>query len=468
MHPLPQSLLVFILLLTASVSLAAQRSLPDFSALVESNGPGVVNISTTQTVRRPPMGGMEAPGEPDSGQFNDFFRHYFGEQGSQEYFDSNSLGSGSIISSDGYILTCAHVVENSREIIVKLTDRREFTATIVGIDQRSDIALLKINASGLPKLTIGEPDKLQVGEWVLAIGSPFGFENSATSGIVSAKRRSLPKESYVPYIQSDVAINPGNSGGPLFNMKGEVVGVNSQIYSRTGGFMGLSFAVPIDLAMQIVNELKTSGRFRRGWAGVSIQEVTRDLAEAFGLKKPVGALIADILPGSPAAKSDLKIGDVVVEFEGRNIVLSSDLAPLVGQTAPGTRARLGVMRGGQLQTNWLMVGELPEVIAAAAAEPPAPPSENGVRLGLSLRDIGPPQFRQLGIRHGVLVEAIANGPAYRAGIRKGDVIIQIDGQAARSSANLYAYLTRAPQDRPLPVLIRRGASALFLALRVKE
>lgn len=467
MCPPAQAVFAFILLLTSSVSVAVERNLPDFSALVESNRPGVVNISTTQTVRRPPPAGMAAPDEPDAGQFNDFFRHYFGEEGAQEYFDSESLGSGSIISSDGYILTCAHVVENAREIIVKLTDRREFIATIVGVDRRSDIALLKINASGLPKLTIGAPDKLRVGEWVLAIGSPFGFESSATSGIVSAKRRSLPKESYVPFIQTDVAINPGNSGGPLFNLKGEVVGVNSQIYSRTGGFMGLSFAVPIDLAMQIVSELKANGRFRRGWAGVTIQEVTRDLAEAFRLKKPMGALIADILPGSPAAKSDLKIGDVVVEYEGRNIVLSSDLAPLVGQTVPGTRARLRVVRGGQLLTNWMIVGELPEAVAAAP-EPSVPPSADGGQLGLSLRDLVPQQLRHLGIRYGVMVESVASGPAYRAGLRKGDVIIQIDGRTARSAANLYAYLTRAPQDRPLPVLVRRGASALFLALRVKE
>ncbi len=468
MTPLPRLFLAFILLLTSSACLAVERKLPDFSGLVESNGPGVVNISTTQTVRRTPLAGMDAaPDEPDAGQFNDFFRHYFGEEGAPEYLDSKSLGSGFIISSDGYILTCAHVVENAKEIIVKLTDRREFIAVIVGTDQRSDIALLKINATGLPKLAIGAPEKLRVGEWVLAIGSPFGFESSATSGIVSAKRRSLPKESYVPYIQTDVAINPGNSGGPLSNMKGEVVGVNSQIYSRTGGFMGLSFAVPIDMAMQIVSELKANGRIRRGWAGVTIQEVTRDLAEAMGLKKPAGALIADILPGSPAAKSELKIGDVVVEFEGHNIVLSSDLAPLVGQTAPGTRARLVVMRGGQLQSTWMIVGELPEVLAAAP-EPSAPPGENGAQLGLILRDMSVQQYRQLGIRHGVLVEGVANGPGYRAGVRKGDVIVQVDGKPMRSAANLYAYLSRAPLDRPLSVLIRRGASALFLALRVKE
>lgn len=467
MRPLPQLVLAIILLLTAVAGHAVERTLPDFSSLVESNGPGVVNISTTQVVRRQPLASKEGPSEPDTGQFNDFFHHYFGEEGAPEYLDSKSLGSGFIISSDGYILTCAHVVENAREIIVKLTDRREFTATIVGTDQRSDIALLKINATGLPKLTIGAPDKLRVGEWVVAIGAPFGFENSATSGIVSAKRRSLPKESYVPFIQTDVAINPGNSGGPLFNMKGEVVGINAQIYSRTGGFMGLSFAVPIDLAMQIVSELKANGRFRRGWAGVTIQEVTRDLAEAMGMQKPMGALIADILPGSPAARSELKVGDVVTEFEGRKIALSSDLAPLVGQTAPGTRARLVVMRGGHLQNTWLMVGELPEVMTAAP-EPFVPPSANEAQLGLSLSDLNPQQYRQLGIRHGVMVEGVANGPGYAAGLRKGDVIVQIDGQPMRSAANLLAYLARSPQGKPLPVLVKRGATALFVALRLKD
>ncbi len=467
MRPLPQSVLACILLLTTLTGHAVERTLPDFSSLVETNGPGVVNISTTQVVRRQPLASKEEPSEPDTGQFNDFFHHYFGEEGAPEYLDSKSLGSGFIISSDGYILTCAHVVENAREIIVKLTDRREYTASIVGTDQRSDIALLKINATGLPKLTIGAPDKLRVGEWVVAIGSPFGFENSATSGIVSAKRRSLPKESYVPFIQTDVAINPGNSGGPLFNMKGEVVGINAQIYSRTGGFMGLSFAVPIDLAMQIVSELKANGHFHRGWAGVTIQEVTRDLAEAMGMQKPMGALIADILPGSPAARSELKVGDVVTEFEGRKIALSSDLAPLVGQTAPGTRARLVVMRGGHLQNTWLMVGELPEVVTATP-EPFVPPSANGAQLGLSLSDLNPQQYRQLGIRHGVMVEGVTNGPGYAAGLRKGDVIVQIDGQPMRSAANLSAYLARAPQDKPLPVLVKRGATALFIALRLKE
>ena len=464
MHPLFKCAPGLVLLVFTTATPAAERQLPDFSRLVEINGPGVVNISTTQITRRSPVPPVDIPGSPEGAPFDDFFRHYFGDGETPEYFDSKSLGSGSIISTDGYILTCAHVVENAKEIIVKLTDRREFVATVIGTDARSDIALLKINASGLPKLTVGDPDKLKVGEWVLAIGSPFGFESSATSGIVSAKRRSLPKENYVPFIQTDVAINPGNSGGPLFNLQGEVIGVNSQIYSRTGGFMGLSFAVPIDLAMQIVKQLKANGHFRRGWAGVTIHDVTRDLALSFGMKKPAGALIADILVGSPAAKSGLKVGDVVVEFEGRQIVMSSDLPPLVGQTLPGTRARLAVIRGGQSQTVWLIVGELPETQVPPQVTPPVD-SQN--RTGLVLRDLSPQQHRRLGVSHGVLVEAVANGPVYEAGVRAGDVILQVDGMPMRSPADLQVYLTRVTKDRPVPMLIRRGTNALFLALKIQ-
>ena len=467
MYPLFRCTSGLALLIFVTAVPAVERPLPDFSRLVEINGPGVVNISTTQIVRRAPAPPAGASESPDGAPFDDFFRHYFGDGGAPEYFDSKSLGSGSIISTDGYILTCAHVVENAKEIIVKLTDRREFVATVIGTDARSDIALLKINASGLPKLTVGDPDKLKVGEWVLAIGSPFGFESSATSGIVSAKRRSLPKENYVPFIQTDVAINPGNSGGPLFNLRGEVIGVNSQIYSRTGGFMGLSFAVPIDLAMQIVKQLKASGHFRRGWAGVTIHDVTRDLALSFGMKKPAGALIADILAGSPAAKSGLKVGDVVMEFEGRHIVMSSDLPPLVGQTLPGTRARLAVMRGGQLQTVWLIVGELPEAQVPQLAPPADSQADSQNRTGLVLRDLSPQQRRRLGVNHGVLVEAVTNGPVYEAGVRTGDVILQVDGMPMRSAADLKVYLTRIPKDRPVPLLIRRGTNALFLALKVR-
>ncbi|HWR86981.1 MAG TPA: trypsin-like peptidase domain-containing protein, partial [Acidiferrobacterales bacterium] len=286
------------------------RALPDFTPLVESSAPAVVNISTTQMVKRPAGPGAEMPEAPEgNAPFNDFLRRYFGEDElPPEFFDNKSLGSGFLVSPDGYILTCAHVVENATEILVRLTDRREFTAKVIGADRRSDVALLKIDATGLPQVRIGNPEKVRVGEWVLAIGSPFGFESSATAGIVSAKGRSLPRENYVPFIQTDVAINPGNSGGPLFNLQGEVIGINSQIYSRTGGFMGLSFAVPIDIAMQVAKQLKASGRVRRGWIGVTIQDVTRELAESFGMKRPTGALIADVLPEGPAAKSDLRVG----------------------------------------------------------------------------------------------------------------------------------------------------------------
>ena len=466
MHSLFKYTPGLVLFVFAVEALAAERPLPDFSRLVEVNAPGVVNISTTQSIPRATAPAIDMPESPNGTPFDDFFRDYLDEGRTPEYFDSKSLGSGSIISADGYILTCAHVVENAKEIIVKLTDRREFIAMVVGADMRSDIALLKINASGLPKLTIGDPSKLKVGEWVLAIGSPFGFESSATSGIVSAKHRSLPKENYVSFIQTDVAINPGNSGGPLFNLRGEVIGVNSQIYSRTGGFMGVSFAVPIDLAMQIVKQLKASGHFRRGWAGVTIHDVTRDLALSFGMKKPVGALIADILSGSPAAKSGLKVGDVVVEFDGRQIILSSDLPPMVGQTLPGTRARLAVMRGGQLQTVWLVVGELPEN-QTPPPEQITPPGSNSDGNGLVLRDLSPQQRGHLGVNHGVLVEAIVSGPVYEAGVRAGDVILQVHGMPVRSAANLRVYLTQIPKDRPVPILIRRGTSALFLALKAQ-
>jgi len=444
---------------------AAERALPDFSTLVQANGPAVVNISTTQIVRRLSVPGLDEPGAPGDGPLNDLLRHYFGDEGGPEYYDSKSLGSGFIISPDGYILTCAHVVENAEEVVVKLTDRREYTARVVGADRSSDVALLKINATGLPKVVIGDPARLKVGEWVLAIGSPFGFENSATAGIVSAKGRSLPQENYVPFIQTDVAINPGNSGGPLFNLRGQVVGINSQIYSRTGGFMGLSFAVPIDMAVEVSTQLKLHGRVTRGWIGVTIQDITRDLAESFGMKRPYGALVADILPDSPAARSELKVGDVVVEYAGHHINLSSDLPPLVGQTAPGTRARVVVVRAGQLQTLAVTVGELPEEGMEAAPKEPALPEGHRV-LGLALTDLSSDQRRQLGVTHGVMVTSIGDGPALDAGIRPGDVILRFNGRVVNDVKELRQLITLVPADRAVPVLIRRGATSLFVALRV--
>ena len=445
------------------------RALPDFTPLVESNAAAVVNISTTQMVKRPSGPGVEIPEAPEgNGPFNDFLRRYFGEDElPPEFFDNKSLGSGFLVSPDGYILTCAHVVENATEILVRLTDRREFTARVVGADRRSDVALLKIDATGLPQVRIGEPERVRVGEWVLAIGSPFGFESSATAGIVSAKGRSLPRENYVPFIQTDVAINPGNSGGPLFNLKGEVIGINSQIYSRTGGFMGLSFAVPIDIAMQVSKQLKASGHVQRGWIGVTIQDVTRELAESFGMKRPSGALIADVLPDGPAAKSDLRVGDVVMEYEGHRISLSADLPPLVGLTAPGTRANLNIIRSGQTQSVTVTIAELPEETAESKPVAPPGPERPGV-LGMQLKDLTPAQRKQLGVSQGVLAEKVAEGPALKAGLRPGDVILQVQGKPMHSVAELRELAPQLPRNKPVPVLVRRGAAALFLALRITE
>jgi serine protease Do len=459
---LPLALLLWVFAATAQA--AVRVGLPDFASLVQNNGPAVVNISTTQVVKQPmlPQGIPDTPDAP----FNEFFRRYFGEGGAPEQFDTKSLGSGFIISSDGYILTAAHVVENAKEVVVKLTDRREFNAKVVGADKRSDVALLKIEATGLPKVAIGDPQKLQVGEWVLAIGSPFGFENSATAGIVSAKGRSLPTENYVPFIQTDVAINPGNSGGPLFNLNGEVVGINSQIYSRTGGFMGLSFAVPIDMANNIANQLKATGHVKRGWLGITIQDVTRELAKSFGMRKPHGALVSDILPNSPAAKSDLRVGDVVVEYDGTTIDLSSDLPPRVGLTEAGTRAKLGVVRHGQTQTVWVTVGQLPEDSAEAQPAVQQPKQENRNQLGLAISNLTAQQKKQLGVQNGVVVNEMSNGPALRAGIRPGDVILEMDGKPVKNVAAFDQLIRQAPKDRPVALLVRRGSGSLFLALQI--
>ena len=464
------SLLLFLGALVSGLAFAASgssipvRTLPDFTSLAESSGPVVVNISTTQSLNRPGSPGSELP----EGPYNDFLRRYFGdEEPPPEFLENTSLGSGFIISTDGYVLTCAHVVENATEIVVRFTDRRELVARIVGADKRSDVALLKLDAKNLPVARVGDPGKVRVGEWVLAIGSPFGFENSVTAGIVSAKGRNLPTENYVPFIQSDVAINPGNSGGPLFNLRGEVIGVNSQIYSRTGGFMGLSFAVPIDIAMKVAQQLKVSGRVKRGWLGVTIQDVTRDLAESFGMKRPAGALIADILPGSPAAKSDLRVGDIVMEYEGTRITTSADLPPLVGQMAPGARARLMVLRNGQPRNLLLAIAELPEESLAPQPVPKSEVDQNGI-LGMQLREMTSAQRKQLGITHGIAVEKLAEGPGMRAGLRPGDILLQLAGRPVRSVAEFRDQIAQQKRNQPAPLLVRRGTTALFLALRIPE
>src|SRR5919198_730244 len=353
----------------AAFSLAVQAQLPDFTRLVEEQGNAVVNISTTQAVRRS-AALPQVPGMEDE-EVLEFFRRFIprqpgpgqgpqGPEGRAPRPESRSLGSGFIISQDGYVLTNAHVVEGADEITVKLTDKREYKAKVIGADRRTDIALIKIDATGLPAVRFGDPQKLKVGEWVVAIGSPFGFENTVTAGIVSAKGRSLPQENFVPFIQTDVAINPGNSGGPLFNLRGEVVGINSQIYSRTGGFMGLSFAIPADVALDVQRQLKEKGRVARGRIGVVIQEVTRDLASSFGLDRARGALVNQVEKGSPAEKAGIEPTDIITAFDGKPVESSSDLPRIVGATRPGSTATVEVWRKGATKKLALTVGELQE------------------------------------------------------------------------------------------------------------
>jgi len=458
---------LFLLFLSAAMAQPAAAfgggSLPAFTDLVKENGRAVVNISTTQNVKRARAPRM--PDVPEDSPLYDFFK-YFQRELPQD-FNVNSLGSGFVISPDGYILTCAHVIANASEIIVRLTDRREFEAKVVGMDERADVGLLKIEASDLPVLHLGDPSKLEVGEWVLAIGAPFGFENSATAGIVSAKGRSLPNESYVPFIQTDVAINPGNSGGPLFNLKGEVVGINAQIYSRTGGFMGLSFAVPIDLAMSVADQLRKDGHVKRGWLGVRIQNVTRELAQSFGMKRPSGALVSEITAGGPAARSDLKVGDVIVEFNGKHVDESSDLPPLVGLTPVGEAATLKVIRDGKAREIKVTIGELPEQKEQQARAGPEP-AKGAELLGMTLRDLTKDERKELGIDTGVLVLEVEQGPARSAGLRPGDVILQIDRKAVGSVSDARGALTGLEKGRSVPLLVRRDDGSLFLVLKVPK
>ncbi|MEW5789960.1 MAG: DegQ family serine endoprotease [Pseudomonadota bacterium] len=456
----------YAFLLAAFLTLppAAQAAeLPDFARLVEQYGPAVVNISTTQTIRGRVMGpDMDLPeGTP----FDDFFRHFFGipNGGAPREFKAQSLGSGFIISPDGYVVTNAHVVKNADKIVVRLTDRREFEAKVIGKDERTDIALLKIPGQALPVVKIGDPSRLKVGAWVAAIGAPFGFENSVTAGIVGAKGRSLPNESYVPFIQTDVAINPGNSGGPLFNMDGEVVGVNSQIYSRTGGFMGLSFAIPIDVAMQVVNQLRSTGKVSHGWLGVMIQEVTRPLAESFKMSNPNGALVGDVVPNGPAAKAGIRQGDVIVAINGKAINTSGDLPPIVGMMPVGSRAELTVIRDGKPVKVTVVIEELPKEPAALASG-----NLQSDRLGLTVGPLPQALRQRLRVEGGVQVLKVTEGPAADAGFRPGDVILAIAQQPVAGLEQFRRLVASLPVGQPVPVLVKRGSGSLYLALRLDK
>lgn len=449
---------------------ALAGALPEFSGLVETYGPSVVNISTKQSrrdVRR--FHGFLVPDLPEGSPLHDFLRRFFGEEDLTPHGEdrqSRSLGSGFFISADGYLLTNFHVVDDADEIIVRTSDRREFLAKLVGTDKRSDIALLKVEAQDLPPIELGTAKDLKVGEWVLAIGSPFGFDHSATAGIVSAKGRSLPSENYVPFIQTDVAINPGNSGGPLFDLDGKVVGVNSQIYSRTGGFVGLSFAIPIDVAMNVVEQLKATGRVSHGWLGVRIQEVTSELAETFGMDQPRGALVAQLLPNSPAAEADLKEGDVILRFDGKEVATHNALPPLIGATQVNEPARLEVLRGGQVKEVTVVIGELPNEGKVAAAEPESMTANS---IGLVVRDLNAEQRDQLGLEQGgVIVREVKPGAAERAGIDPGDVILMFDGKPVEGARQFRELLADIESHRSVATLVQRGDGRIFFAVRIPE
>lgn len=457
-------LLSVCLILVSAVTYAQTARFPDFAGIVSANRRAVVNISSTEVIKSAvPNFGFGAPGGPGN-PLNKFFHNLPPQsQATPQKFVTKSLGSGFIIASNGYILTCAHVINHAKQVIVKLANSHDYVAHVVGLDTKSDVALLKIAATGLPVVRIGHPSHLKVGDWVLAIGAPFGFENSATAGIVSAVGRNLPGSDYVPFIQTDVPINPGNSGGPLFNLEGQVVGINSQIYSRTGGFMGLSFAIPINLAMRIGNELRTSGHVQWGWLGVTIQDVTRKLAESFHLRKPYGALVSEVLPGSPAAQSELQAGDIIVRYDGRPIIHSSDLPPLVGLSPIGSKARLKVMHDGHPETLLVSIGALPEVMPTTYIKHSHRP-RNEASLGLALRDLNAHEKGAMGVQAGVFVEGVSSGPGEKAGIAPGDVILSLAGHTVDSVRGFMALAAHLPKHGPVPVLIHRNGSSVFLAL----
>lgn len=456
-------------------SVAAHAQLPDFTPLVEAASPAVVNISTRQKVPNA-VASNGGGGIPDLEGLPPIFREFFERsipqaprsRGGQQR-EAQSLGSGFIISADGYILTNNHVVADADEIIVRLSDRSELEAKLVGTDPRSDVALLKVAGKNLPTVKVGDSDKLKVGEWVLAIGSPFGFDHSVTAGIVSAKGRSLPNESYVPFIQTDVAINPGNSGGPLFNLNGEVVGINSQIFTRSGGFMGLSFAIPMSVAMDVVEQLKSSGKVSRGWLGVVIQEVNKDLAESFGLEKPAGALVAQVLEDGPAAKGGVQVGDVILSLDGKPIVMSADLPHLVGALKPGTKANLEIVRDGSRKTLKLAVGAMPtdnddEVagIGASGAE------RNSNRLGVSVSELSDEQKKTLDLKGGVIIREVQDGPAALIGLRPGDVITHLNNQAIVSAKSFTEVAKNLPKNRTVSMRVLRQGRASFITFKLAE
>ncbi len=453
---------------------AASRGLPDFADLVEAASPAVVNIRTLARVQasQVPPGFPGMPELDENDPFYEFFKRFFpprsgpsprGPRGSEGQPVPRGVGSGFIISKDGFIMTNHHVVEGADEILVTLDDKREFKAKLIGSDRRTDVALVKIEASGLTALKMGDPNKLRVGEWVLAIGSPFGLENTVTAGIVSAKGRDTGD--YLPFIQTDVAVNPGNSGGPLLNMRGEVIGINSQIYSRTGGFMGISFAIPIDEANRVSEQLRAQGRVTRGRIGVGIGEVTKEVAEALGLGKAAGALIRSVEADSPAARAGIEPGDILTRFDGRAVEKASDLPRIVGNTKPGAKVTAQVWRKGANRDVSLVVGEMEPERTAQAAAPVKPEAATPANwLGLSVSDLTQARRSELGVKAGVQVEK-AEGLASEAGIRSGDVLVSLNNADIGSAKQFAQMVEKLDRAKSLVLLVRRGDGALFVPIR---
>ena len=458
-----KTLLLWLLMLLPLGAYAQARGLPDFTPLVEQEGPAVVNISTAQTVRAE----SQIPNLDENDPLFDFFHRFIPPDQGRREFSTRSLGSGFIIDSNGYILTNAHVVAGADEITVRLTDKREFKAKVIGTDRRTDVALIKIDANGLPVVKLGDPSKLKVGEWVLAIGSPFGFDNTVTAGIVSGKARSLPQENLVPFIQTDAAVNPGNSGGPLFNLRGEVVGMNSQIYSRTGGYMGLSFAIPIDVAMDVQNQLRSRGHVSRGRIGVVIQEVTKELADSFGLAKPRGALVNAVEKGGPADKAGVEVSDIIIKFDGKAVTSSRELPRIVSATPPGSKVGMEVWRSGATKELSVIVGEIPaDTVAGREGKRAKPVQAAANRLGLVLSELSAEQRKALGIANGVAVEDVRGQS--RADIRKGDIILALVNKGVTTEAKSVAQFNRAldaiDKATTITLQVRRGDNQSFIAI----
>ncbi|MDE1183690.1 DegQ family serine endoprotease [Paraburkholderia sp.] len=481
-------------LLPHTASAAPAANLPDFTDLVDKVGPAVVNIRTTTRVSSSTRG---LPPGMDDGDMSEFFRRFFGipmpggpqtpqqpgtprggdnggsgsgSGGNQDAPDNtdpeqnSGVGSGFILSADGYVMTNAHVVDDADTIYVTLTDKREFKAKLVGVDDRTDVAVVKINASSLPTITIGDSNKVRVGEWVVAIGSPFGLENTVTAGIVSAKGRDTGD--YLPFIQTDVAVNPGNSGGPLINMQGEVIGINSQIYSRTGGFMGISFAIPIDEAMRVADQLKTTGKVTRGRIAVAIGEVTKEVADTLGLPKAQGALVSSVEPGGPADKAGVQPGDIILKFNGHSVDTATDLPRMVGDTKPGTKATITVWRKGQTRDMSVTIAEMQAEKTAKAEDkkPPAPKPRATNALGIAVSDLSSDQLKSLKLHNGVQVDVV-DGPAVRVGLQKGDIILRIGDTDIASAKQFDAVTSNLDPQKMVALLVRRGENTQFVPIR---